>query len=369
MKIRRTTLAPCLCLTIAVLNAADTQTSVKQNGVDMSVPDSPAFTALGLSPQSVTHPASPRGLASTLLNGFDQNGNFQTGIALDTVPYLLLGGNNLDIKDYRRNRWIRFASRLQLSFATTKGTGNADKSSRMAFGVHALPFQARDPRMNVKLTTCLVQAAESTFKQYLPLSPLATPEQRSNFEKGLENASNSNQKGCRDAFANKSWNGSYWAVGFAPTWTSTTGLSKDMQYSGGAFWTSVAYGFEKINWFQDHAQFILHARYRQKDRVPDPAQTGTFYQQDSALFGGQFRAGAATTGVSFEGVYLHTRPVGKPVDNYARLSVGADHRIADNLWLNASIGVDRSRANGGNYVVAQTGLKWAFGSKPVIATQ
>src|SRR5262249_47786630 len=76
--------------------------------VDLAVPESPAFAVLGITPQSVTRPTSPRSFATSLLNGLDEKGNFQAGLAIDVAPYLLLAGPALTLEDYQRNRFIRF---------------------------------------------------------------------------------------------------------------------------------------------------------------------------------------------------------------------------------------------------------------------
>jgi len=67
-------------------------TKLKAAMVDLSVPDSPAFTVLGLTPEEVARPTTARKLATSLLNGVDRNGVLQTGVAIDTVPYLALAG-------------------------------------------------------------------------------------------------------------------------------------------------------------------------------------------------------------------------------------------------------------------------------------
>src|SRR5262249_4604445 len=87
---------------------------------DLAVPESPAFTVLGLSPETVVRPSSPREFASSLLNGVDRNGNFQSGVALDFAPYLTLAADEMTLGQYRSNYKLRFLSRTQFSFANTK---------------------------------------------------------------------------------------------------------------------------------------------------------------------------------------------------------------------------------------------------------
>src|SRR4051812_10026938 len=73
----------------AQLDAARSILTLKSADVDLSVPDSPAFIALGLSPETVVRPTSPREFATSLLNGVGQDGHLQTGVAVDVVPYLV----------------------------------------------------------------------------------------------------------------------------------------------------------------------------------------------------------------------------------------------------------------------------------------
>ena len=57
--------------------------SAKSLRDDISIPDSPAFTILSITPQNVTNPTTVRDLATALINGVDRNGNFQSGVAID----------------------------------------------------------------------------------------------------------------------------------------------------------------------------------------------------------------------------------------------------------------------------------------------
>jgi hypothetical protein len=103
--------------------------------LDLAVPESPAFTVLGLTPESVVRPTSPRELALSLLNGVDANNNFQAGVAVDTVPFTLLFGEGFTLGDYRRDPVERALARLQLSVATAKGTSEDDEAVRLGLGL------------------------------------------------------------------------------------------------------------------------------------------------------------------------------------------------------------------------------------------
>src|SRR5262249_34980185 len=101
---------------------------------DLSPPVSPAFTVLGITPETIARPSTPVELATALVNGVDRNGNFQTGLAIDVAPYMVAKGNTLQLYDYRNDRFKRFWARAQVSFATTKGTSDTDKAVRAALG-------------------------------------------------------------------------------------------------------------------------------------------------------------------------------------------------------------------------------------------
>lgn len=116
--------------------------------LDLAIPESPAFAVLGLSPQEVIRPTTPRDFAAGLLNGIDKNGNFQSGVAIDTVPYLLFNGENTSLAEYRErgNYAIRLLTNTQLSVATAKGSSDDDKSVKLAAGLKIVPWNRGDPR-------------------------------------------------------------------------------------------------------------------------------------------------------------------------------------------------------------------------------
>ncbi len=128
-----------------------------------SVPESPAFTALNVTPQKINRPDSPKDLAVDLLQGTDRKGNLQTGIAIDTTPALLLAGKNFTINRYRNNLSYRLASRFQFSVATTKGATDDDKSARLALGFRFTPYDDGDPRLDTVLGSCIDNAFANTF--------------------------------------------------------------------------------------------------------------------------------------------------------------------------------------------------------------
>lgn len=144
--------------------------------LDLAVPESPAFAVLGFTPEKVVRPTSPRQVAANLLNGVDDRGNLQTGIALDFVPYLAWKGETLTIEEYRKDWLTRLASRAQFSLGTTKGTTD-DESVRLGAGIRATLWDAGDPRDDDVFAQCLMRAHElvhSSLTEFLFAGEQAT---------------------------------------------------------------------------------------------------------------------------------------------------------------------------------------------------
>lgn len=360
----------------------DAPGSTAFSSVDMSVPESPAFTVLGVTPETVIRPTSPRAFATSLLNGVDVNGNFQSGLAMDFVPYLLVAGDELTLRKYQTSSIVRLLSRSQFSFGTTKGATEDDKSMRLALGLHVTLWDRGDPRMDETLMSCL-----STFRLPPPPTQLEcelpdrpTDADREAFRRCQEGAeaarqqraaqvqeatefNNSVSTRCRDEAQKRNWNRSSWIIGGAPSWISTTGQTKNLHWNGGGFWTSLAYGFEGVPGLEDRSQLILHGRYRNREQVPDPATTGAFLSQDSLFFGARFRHGSPTFNGSFEYTFLRSRFAGQKYDNSSRLSLLFERRIAGDTWFNLSLGGETGREDGRNNGFVLTSFKWAFSDR------
>ena len=364
-------------------NGKNETATLPNANVDLSVPESPAFTVLGLTPDTVVRPGSPRQFATALLSGVDRNGNFQTGTALDTVPYLLLAGKDMTLGDYRSSYKIRLASRTQFSFATTKGASEEDKSVRLSLGLRMTLWDKGDPRFDRILIDCFRRLSRNFFTaagdpalapDELPEN--LTPAQRAKaievYEayKARETQANvvrleaSDQ--CRDDSRKRNWNRSSWIIAYAPSWISTDGSTKNFKWNGGGVWTSLAYGFEGFPALEKHSQIIFHARYRNKEQVPDPENEGSFISQDSFFLGTRMRVGNENATGSFEGVFVRSRPEGKVFDNSARYSAGLERRIAENLWFGIAFGGETGRADGKNKGFVLTSFRWGFSEKPTI---
>jgi hypothetical protein len=359
-----------ICIAVVVLMPAagfSQDTPVKKVSVDLAVPESPGFTVLGLNPETVTRPSSPQQFATALLSGVDKNGNFQSGIAIDTQPYLLWSGESITWARYRDHWSVRFLSRAQFSLATAKGATDEDKSARIGMGARFTVFDLGDPYRNEVVGQCLVDAHTKALAGVPIPGPAATQQEIDAHNNALLERLEPLETACRDIQADRErlreWNNSSLIVGLAGSWISESGNTGDLDGNGSGYWVSAAYGFENVPGLEDASQLIFHYRHRNKEQVPDPASEGKFLTQDSDVAGFRWRLGTANTTGSFEYLFFHESVVGGAKDTSTQFSLGLERRISGNTWLSLSFGGKNGRADGANQGFVLSSLNWSFTSK------
>lgn len=533
------TIGVCLFGSTALAQPTPAPLDLKAGNLDLAVPEAPAFTVLDLTPESVVRPATPREAAISLLNGVDRDGNLQTGLAVDTAPYLIAranGPNPMTLADYRANYGQRVLARLGVSLATVKGSDDADESVRVALGFRAVPLDYGDPRNDPELLKCLLKVQKAALAVISDDAPWQSPvledmfgvkmsamrdstaEQRrkkieakkdvavswvvwdacrsrslqkevlkalqvtsedqafaligSNSETfcllsetareaklaskpsakalvdeaeadinwlclpgppretgfstnaevfatldidpakvcsakqedilaALEGNPEMEEVGtrlvqileqhvestlvpalaiaaaagdrCREEARARNWNATAWEIGGAPVWMSDDGKVQGLTSQGGAVWTSLSIDFAQVPILNsilskeatDYSQGILHLRYQIDEQVPDPGQVGEFFAQNELLVGGRLRVGWDRFAASLEGVYVYADPDDRPSSSGARYSLGADLRIASNLWLTASVG-GQSGQDDGDQAFVLGSFKYGFSGERTI---
>ena len=346
---------------------ASNRVTADTTNVDLSVPESPAFTVLGVTPSTVVRPGSPKAFASSILSGLDQNGNFQSGLAFDLTPYMIFNGENITIRDYNEHYLTRLLSRTQFSFATIKGSSADDTATRVAAGLNFTIWDKGDPRVyhpkrgDDDVLTCFANSLQLPP----PIAPNTPQAQIDQINAGNKATNDQLADSCRDRARKANWNRSSWIIAYAPSWITKTGGTDDSGYkwNGGAAWTSIAYGFEGISALERIAQLILHARYRSRERVPDPVNGGTFLTQNSTFFGARFRAGSPKFGLNFEDTFIRTNVLGGRRDDINRFSIGAEARITDNLYFVITSGSNLGADNGQKRGFVLSSFKYGFNPK------
>jgi hypothetical protein len=341
---------------------------VKLITLDLAVPDSPALAILGLSPETVVRPSTPRDLATTVLNGVDRRGNLQSGLAVDFAPLFLFAGNTLTYEDYKGSRGSRLFGRTQLSFATAKGASDSDKSMRLAVGVRTTIWDAGDPRMDETLVNCLDAIPVPVPSTILPTQAArdawiakATADRRPAVE------------GCHKAFKARRWNASSFSIGLTPLWQSASGESTDFAYGGAAVWTSLALGLSRTERSGDDVvarpfgQVIVQGRYRDKELVPNKNVKGAFFEQRSGAVAARLLLGAADKAAVLESeLARQSPPVGAATSSF-KMSVGGQLKLTSDIWLSLAAGGTRggpADEQRGGFVLSS--FKWALSREPAV---
>jgi hypothetical protein len=339
---------------------------------DLSVPESPAFAILGLTPQTVVRPSNTQELAASLLSGVDRHGNFQSGLALDFAPYPLLYGDAVTLGQYQRNpdgfNPTRFLWRLQTSAATAKGASTEDKSIRLSLGVRLTPWDLGDPRLDSSTINPARRGVIDCYKDVakavtgVPIDP-GDPTAIAEADKRLKAGSQT----CREEAAKYLWNNSSFSFGAAPTWISTDGTADNLESNGGGVWASVGYGFENIPGLENTAHFILHAKYHADERVPDTKARGQFLKQDTTTLGARLRLLMTDRfNLSAEGSWIHEDRARRSTSESARIAVSAEYRLASGVWIEFSVGGEGGRRDGNNQAFALGTVKWGTSNEPSI---
>jgi hypothetical protein len=339
-------------------NAANSKDCVQTSvGCDLNAtvteivaPDSPAFTILGLSPNNVSKPNSPASLAASVLNAFDDNGHFQSGAAIDVVPFLILRAKSYSLGQYTDKGihayTIRVLSRTSVSFATVKGTSSPDTAVRMATGIRISLLDFGDPR-------AAFQKCVGTIN--IPLDP-NHPESPSDPQLATD------LKKCRDDAAKKVWNATSFVIAGAPTWVSSDGSSSNLSLNGGGYWASFAYGLG--NW----GQLTASARRQTGQLVAPPGSSSTassssFVLQDSTIAGGSFKFGRADFNGLVQGLYIGKRTAGLP-DSYPEFGFGLEKKLTNGVYLELTYRYDVTKKQTSGVLA---NLKWSFSQQAKLA--
>jgi hypothetical protein len=347
----------CISTSPAEKSKCDLHTTI----AEIVAPDAPAFTILGINPTNVSKPSSPAELAASVINAFDDNGHFQSGAALDVVPFLALAGRSFSLGEYVkpsgsptrqkvRAYETRLLSRTSVSFATIRGTSTPDTSVRMATGFRTVLIDRNDPRAAFQVCVGKVD---------IPLDPNNPddPERAKKIQTAIAQ--------CRDEAKKRVWNATSLTIAGAPSWISTDGSASSLKTNGGGYWVSLAMGHGR--W----GQTIVNAR-RETGQLVVPASgsaaasaNGNFVVQDTTVAGGAFRVGRADFNAIIEGLYIGKRTAGVP-DSYPEFGFGVEKKLAERIYLELNYRYDATSSGTSGLL---TNLKWSFSQEPKLATK
>jgi hypothetical protein len=330
----------------------------------LAVPEAPAFSVLGVTPEKVMRPTSGKALAIGLLSGMDPRGNAQAGLAVDTRPWLLAFGDDLTLAQYRSDTLKRQLARIRLSFATSAGQSDEDKANRYGLGLTFTPWDQGDPRMDLALSECYrkhISFPDDDTDVTLPPGADA-PREAAEAANDVAHAKPDKEelavaaKKCVKESQKRNWNAGAWDIGVAGYTATDDGDST----SGGAVWTSLA--LKVSSW----GQFIAHGRLQNNEMVPDATATNGYRTQDSWLAGGRLRLGNDRGSFMVEGTYASVDPNnGDRFDN-SYVAAGVEFRVMDDLWLQFAIADTFGDNPDDNSTVISGQLRWGVSEKRLL---
>jgi hypothetical protein len=118
---------------------------------------------------------------------------------------------------------------------------------------------------------------------------------------------------------------------------------------------------------ENKAQFIVNARYRNYESVPEPLNAKVFFRQDTLTVGARLRFGSPDFNASFEGAYIRTRSDLHGSDSAYRVGGNIERKIAENLWLTLSLGQDFGDSPTGEKLFVVSGLRLGTSDKPQLS--
>jgi len=131
-----------------------TAAAVEQAEFSGAVPESPAFTFLGVSPARIERPGAARDFALALLNGVDAAGRAQQGFALEVSPWYLVPGYAIGLDAYQRSWFKYMVANAQHSLGTARAAGDSG-STDLATGLRLTLLDRGDPMRSRAFTKAL----------------------------------------------------------------------------------------------------------------------------------------------------------------------------------------------------------------------
>ena len=323
----------------SLANLADKQ-PIGWSQRDFATPDSPAGKLIGSSTSKIPNISTPGALATNLLNGLNSDGKFATGIAIDTVPYLLFRGPGITLEEYRKNEELQqFLSNMSISIATNKETSS--DAARVGVAAQFTLLNQGDRRIDPDYLEVLNKFATKITGDP-ELTTGKTPEEVNNIvSEKFKNFKNS--KDYTDEI-NRLEKKPIWTVAVGSSFITPSGRYSDLRGDGTGIWSTYRQGIG------GNTQLILHGAYRSGERISDP--NGSFFTGDTILVGTRLRMGDdLNSRFSLEAAYnIEIKQRGSS-NSYLSFGLGLEQKVVqqENLWLSLSLTADPGRQNGGDF--------------------
>ncbi len=136
----------------------------------LRTPTSPAFTVLGVEPNSVERPTTPSALAFSILNLSSDFKSLANDFSLEVSPYWLMGAPTLTWReDAKRNMLESIARTFTISVATAEVGGSLFPSTGLSAGIRASLVSgslSNEARKNLELMEMILTKEAGIFASF-----------------------------------------------------------------------------------------------------------------------------------------------------------------------------------------------------------
>jgi hypothetical protein len=304
------------------------------------VPQSAGFALLGVSPDKIVDPQGGRDLALSLMQGLDGNGNFQSGFALETRPYLWSRGKYTS----ESKIFDRILSGLKVSFASTTGLDEVDKANRYGLGVN-FSYQFSDPLYNKDYLTCVSKANDKV----IPKIPSENWKEGKAMKKKLLSAEVNN---CQNAHL--SWTTT--SIAFGVSGHKAEEKEQELDMSGAGMWLTGSYALS------DHSEVTGHIRVIDNQlSVVD----GILQQSDNSVVALRYRFGSKSLRGVIESSWNEDK-TNSGTFEYQLALIGTEFKVTEGMWFRLAFGKQYGDDNNEkNDSIFSGQMRFAFGGEPL----
>ena len=330
-----------------------------------SVPESPAFSFLDMSPAKVSRPTTPRDFISSLVDAIDETGHVRQGVAIEVQPSAIFRVG-AGLTQYQNSPLRRALTNAQMSLATVRAAGDST-STDFSYGVRFSIFDRADPMADRSFTGSLVNVLAACSDSAgggppalptLPTQPsldTATARRLAAAEKAvaLEKEGACNRAGIarlKDQYIKDHWNDLHVALSYAGGHRLTSSLPTDPNELGHRVW--LVAGFPVATYGQ------ILGYYRLSNVIPKDATA----RATTNAYGGRAVVGKSTFNAFAELIGERKSSAAPNVDKRtSSWSGGLEFRVSDQLWISTGLGSAAQEDDGPTVVIAN--LKWGLSDK------
>lgn len=329
-------------ITILLLTAALSGNPVlAQSGspeILTTVPENPAFLFLGITPSKIVRPGGVRELGAAILSGIGEDGVVRQGVAIELAPWSLIPGLTISLPDYQKKGFKYVLANTQLSLGTVRAAGDTG-STDLAVAIRFTLYDGTDPMLDRTFTGSIGPALRPCTA-----NPASTPDQ-------IAECSDSTMARLYAERTERTWN--HWALSFGAALGSRfqNSVLSSTRSRGGQVWVAGAAPIGSVG------HLIVQGSWQHTPAGED------LDEEDLLSYGGRTVFGGPRFGLF--GELIGESRSGTSQDDGVTWSLGAEFRVASNLWLATGMGkrFDRLLADDRTVVLANLRFGLADGSR------